>query len=169
VTVARPSGEALLMRGLVCCYFAYGSNMNPERVRDRGLAFDRAEGARLPGYALRFEKSAPAHAGSGHANLVWDRDGEVEGVLYWLVSVDEIRKMDPYERTPVNYSREVVVTRTQGGTVPAWTYFANPGVLRPGLRPDRAYLAHLLAATGFLSKSYAARLRAWPCVDEVRG
>ncbi len=61
-------------------YFAYGSNMNPQRVRERGLAVVRAEAARLPGFRLAFDKcSAPGAAGvgraaSGHASLpepVW--------------------------------------------------------------------------------------------------
>jgi cation transport regulator ChaC len=147
-------------------YFAYGSNMNPARVRARGLAFTQAEGAVLRGFRLEFHKQSRHHPGSGHANIAFDREGIVEGVLYRLALPDEIHKMDPFERTPVNYSRDVVMVETASGTEPSWTYFANAGVLYPGLRPERAYLAHLLAGAPYLSAAYLARLARWPCADD---
>jgi cation transport regulator ChaC len=148
------------------CYFAYGSNMNPDRVRGRGLAFTAVEAAVLRGYGLRFDKQSRDHLGTGHANIAYDPNDVVEGVLYHLADVDEIVKMDPFERTPVNYSRDVIEVETAGGRVSAWTYFANPGVRAQGLRPDRAYLAHLLAGAPYLSPAYVARLREWPCYGE---
>lgn len=146
-------------------YFAYGSNMNPERVRKRGLAVVRAEAARLPGFRLVFDKASPAHPGIGHANVVRDRDGIVEGVLYWLADEHQILKMDPFERAPINYSRERVAVFTDAGPVWSWTYFANPAVRRAGLRPSRGYLAHLLAGRRFLSAAYYERLASWPCEE----
>jgi hypothetical protein len=146
-------------------YFAYGSNMNPERVRERGLRVMRAEAARLPGFCLVFDKASPAHPGVGHANVVRDRAAVVEGVLYWLADERQILKMDPFERAPVNYSRERVEVLTDAGPVWCWTYFANPAVRRPGLRPSREYLAHLLAGRPFLSPAYYQRLAGWACRD----
>src|SRR5690606_9534595 len=134
-------------------YFAYGSNMNPARVRQRGLVVLRAEAARLPGCRLLFDKHAPSHPGRGrngsvrptqpapgHADLGFDRSATVEGVLYWLAEAHVIAKMDRFEHTPVNYSRDVVEVQTASGAVCAWTYFANPAVRRPGLLPSRSYL-----------------------------
>lgn len=152
--------------GATQAYFAYGSNMNPARVAARGLLVESVVGARLAGFALRFDKQSRDHVGRGHANIVWDPAGVVEGVLYRLAHVDEIVKMDRFERTPVNYSRDVVLVETDHGPTPAWTYFANPAVLVPGLLPERAYLEHLLAGAAYLSTPYLARLRVWPCVDE---
>jgi hypothetical protein len=91
----------------------------------------------------------------------------VEGVLYLLAGPEEIWKMDPFERAPINYSREVVIVETAKGSVPTWTYFANPAVMAPGLRPRREYLTHLLEGRPFLSPGYFARLAAWPCVEDV--
>jgi cation transport regulator ChaC len=162
----RPGSATGAGPGGVCCYFAYGSNMNPARVAARGLRFGHVEAARLAGYALRFEKHSKDHVGTGHANIAWDRAGVVEGVLFWLSAADEIRKMDRFERAPINYSREVVVVETAEARVAAWTYFANPAVLMAGLRPQRAYLEHLLAGAAYLSPSYAERLRGWPCAGE---
>ena len=62
-------------------YFAYGSNMNPARVSQRGMPFDAVCGAVLEGVRLSFDKQSRTHAGSGHANLTIDAGAYVEGVL----------------------------------------------------------------------------------------
>ncbi len=153
------------MRGPHLHYFAFGSNMNPQRVRSRGLVFDHLQGARLPGYRLVFDKAAPEHPGSGHANIAWARGHTVEGVLYRLAGEREIEKMDPFERAPINYSRELVLVETASATLAAWTYVANAAVRRANGRPEQAYLAHLLAGREWLSAAYHARLVAWPLAD----
>ena len=100
---------------MVARYFAYGSNMNPHRVRERGMQFSTALAANYRGVRLVFDKASAKHPGIGHANVVHDPTGVVEGVLYLLDSADEITKMDPFEITPRNYSREIVyVSTTQG-------------------------------------------------------
>jgi len=151
----------------VHCYFAYGSNMNPDRARARGLAFDRAESAYLPGFGIAFHKRARDRDGVGRASLVFDRNDCVEGVLFHLTTPAAIQALDHHEGAPVHYSRDVVVVEAVGGRVPAWTYFANPAVLLPALKPDRAYLAHLLAGAPYLSPHYLERLRNWPCSAET--
>lgn len=148
-------------------YFAYGSNMNRLRVRERGLSVVHAEAARLPGFRLRFDKHSAAHAGAGHANIAYDPGGIVEGVLYWLADDREIVKMDPFELSPVNYSRDIVEVHTAGGPVGCWTYFANPAVCRTGLLPPRSYLQHLLAGEPFLSAAYYRMLAGWECVEDL--
>lgn len=147
-------------------YFAYGSNMNPQRVAARGLRFQHVCGATLNGVALAFDKQSRVHPGSGHANLMFDRTAVVEGVLYQLRDDDEIVHMDAFEAAPINYSRDVVVVSVAGRRVPAWTYFANAAVIRPGLRPERTYLAHLLAGRPYLSRGYFDWLNRIRCVDD---
>lgn len=147
-------------------YFAYGSNMNPERMRQRGLVVRHAEGARLPGFELLFDKHAADHLGTGHANVVRRTGSVVEGVLYELADEQEILKMDPFERAPVNYSRDRLEVQTAGGSAWTWIYFANPAVRRAGLRPSRSYLDHLLAGRPFLSAPYYRRLAGWACVED---
>ena len=166
---------------MVARYFAYGSNMNPDRVRERGIVFEHAAAAALEGFTLVFDKTSRAHAGLGHANVVPARGKTVEGVLYWLATGDEIGKMDRFESTPVNYSREVVHVRVAHQHLPSdhppapgvehslvttWTYFANPAVRQPDLRPPRSYLNHLLAGRPFLSEDYYEMLAAWPCEED---
>lgn len=166
-------------------YFAYGSNMNPERVLERGLVFDHVAGARLDGFRLAFDKTSSKHTGVGHANVVRAPGEIVEGVLYWLAGTAEIGKMDRFESAPINYSREVVQVRVIAAQLPekepgdlkstqatetvlsTWTYFANAAVRRADLLPPRSYLNHLLAGRRFLSDDYYSMLADWPC-DEGR-
>src|SRR5262245_27081558 len=90
-------------------YFAYGSNMNPVRVASRGLRFDRVCGALFDGVRLTFDKQSRDHPHCGHANMRFERDARVEGVLYHLPMPDDIARMDVFEAVPVNYGREVVI------------------------------------------------------------
>ena len=117
--------------------------------------------------------------------MVFAPDSQVEGVLYWLCAMDEIMKMDRFESTPVNYSREIVwvdvahnalpaeleldAPPSQTATVPVttWTYFANPAVRQSGLIPPRSYLNHLLEGRSYLSTEYRQTLERWPC-DELK-
>ena len=151
-------------------YFAYGSNMNPARVSARGLRYETLCSGLLSDYRLTFDKQSRDHEGSGHANVTDAPSGRVEGVLYRLCSPDEIARMDPFENVPINYRRARVRVATGDGhareEVEAWTYIANPAVLRAGLRPERAYLAHLLAGRPYLSDQYYAWLSSIVCADE---
>ncbi len=147
-------------------YFAYGSNMNPARVEARGLHVEAVCGGVLDGVRLTFDKQSRDHAGCGHASLAFDRSARTEGVLYRLRSDDDIRAMDRYEATPVNYSREIVVVNAGSARRLAWTYFANPAVVGRGLRPERSYLEHLLAGRPYLTAAYFDRLRRVQCIDD---
>ena len=148
---------------MVDCYFAYGSNMNPQRMRERGMQFSAARGAKLSGLRLVFDKASKAHPQIGHANLVYDPAATTQGVLYTLRDPVEIDRMDPFEHAPINYSREAI--RVLDGTV-CWTYFANPAVRRDGLKPSRSYLSHLLAGREFLSPDYFQMLSRWDVVED---
>ena len=150
---------------LVHHYFAYGSNMNPERVRERGLVFTGTVSARLRGVRLVFDKAARNRPGVAHANIVHAPGSVVEGVLYRLRLPDEILKMDPFEQAPVNYGRDVVYVESGGERLAAWTYFANRAVRRNGCKPPRSYMQHLLAGSAYLTPGYCRWLQQIPCAD----
>ncbi len=146
-------------------YFAYGSNMNADRVQERGLPVVGASAASLPGLELRFDKISRQHPQCAHANIVYAPGSLVEGVLYELDAPEAIRVMDRFEHAPVNYGRDVVVVESGGRRIAAWTYFANHHARRAGLRPPADYLAHLLAGKPFLSESYHSWLAAHPVAE----
>ena len=139
-------------------YYAYGSNMNAMRVTERGLQYDRVLAGWVSGLGLRFNKQSKEHPDCGHANLVYAPQEVAEGVLYRLINEQMIERMDPFENAPVNYSRECIQVQTEEGPINSWVYFANPAVLRDGLLPSQAYLAHLLAGKTYLSTEYYAGL-----------
>ena len=62
--------------------------------------------------------------------------------------------MDPFERAPVNYGRDMVIIETPEGERWAWTYFANKALLGEKLLPESAYLDHILKGKPYLSESY---------------
>jgi hypothetical protein len=141
--------------------------MNPDRVVERGLRFSAVSGAILEGFRLVFNKASKAHAGVGHANVALALGERVEGVLYELTDAAEIGKMDRFESTPVNYSRDLIEVVVAGERIVTWTYFANPAVRQRGLRPPRSYLEHLLAGRYYLSEAYFHALSQVEC-DELR-
>ena len=151
---------------MIHAYFAYGSNMNPARMRERGVDFTHAEGAALTGHALAFDKRAGHREDAGHASIRWERGASVHGVLYRLAEPGLIARLDVFERTPVNYSREAYLLQPAlgGAPVPAWVYVANPAARHAGLLPEASYLAHLLAGAHLLPEDYAAALRATRCL-----
>lgn len=104
-------------------YFAYGSNMNPERIRQR-LPNARAVGtATVRGWRL---------AERLYADIERVKGGRVHGVLY-LITQSELRTLDHYEGYPTVYDN-VLVTAHLGGTykVKALAY-----VMTKAARKDR--------------------------------
>ncbi len=148
-------------------YFAYGSNMNPARVAERGLRVTAVRGASLKGVRLVFDKVSRLHPNAAHANIVYAPGEQVEGVLYRLASAEEILKMDPFERAPWNYGRDAVQVQVGDDVFWAWTYFANRAVRREGLSPPAEYLAHMLAGRDHLPADYFDRLARTPVADRA--
>ena len=145
-------------------YFAYGSNMNPRRVAERGIGYDHVTAARAAGFVVRFEKRSRLQAGAGHANLAYSHGGAAEGVLYRLTDGAQIVKMDPYEGVPVHYSRDSICVETECGAAWAWTYFANRAVIASDLKPPQWYVAHMTAGERYLSTEYTDWLRSVECI-----
>ena len=101
-------------RKVVLNYFAYGSNMNPARMKERGVMFYSRELLILPGYSLKFHKITPHGPNTGVANIVPDEKGVVEGILYEITWAG-IRNLDKYEGYPTEYNRlKLKVTLSEG-------------------------------------------------------
>ena len=154
-------------------YFAYGSNMNPERVRKRKLPIQgHPMAARLFNFALKFNKISRMRPGTASANVVPELCTHTDGVLYELLDSDSIEVMDPFENSPADYAREAVVVYTSESQDPAgfknavlaWTYIAKEHAIQDGLRPTREYLGHLLASP-FLVDTDRRQLEQVVCFD----
>jgi len=152
-------------------YFAYGSNMDParlkERCTDKGAPILERAAGHLPGWRLAFNKRRRQAPREGAANVVEDPTGLVEGTLNRmppegldLLDVDEGVSLGQYRRHPVRVLRVDL-----GVPVDAVMYVALPAVVATGLRPPRWYLDHLLAGRDLLSREYHATLAATPVND----
>ncbi len=141
--------------------------MNPDRMRARGIDFREAVAASLLDFKLVFNKQATAKPGIAYANVAYARGECVEGVVYRLATAEDITLMDPFEGSPVRYSREVYSLHTSVGLIHAWVYVANKAMLKEGLLPERNYLNHLLAGKAWHSEAYHQRLLNEPCVDST--
>ena len=147
-------------------YFAYGSNMNPGRVRLRQMGFEDVLAGRLDGYRLVFNKRSLKTAGAAAANVMIAAGQETEGAIYRLNEPREIERMDPFEGYPRHYDRQVLPIKTERGVLPAWVYVANEGYVAEGLKPARWYLNHLLAGREFLSAGYFNSLGRTVCLPD---
>jgi len=149
-------------------YFAYGSNMCPERLGERlgregHVLLDRRH-ATAPGFRLTFDKRSSFEEGVGYANLRPDPGACVEGTLNEL-SHAAMELLDRIELVPVQYRRAVIRVRdsSTGGEVQAHTYLAQADRIDPTVRPTREYINRLLGGSDVLPSDYLRVLAAVEC------
>ncbi|MFP6807962.1 MAG: gamma-glutamylcyclotransferase family protein [Pseudomonadales bacterium] len=150
----------------VSYYFAYGSNMNPARVRARKMEFEECHAGKLRDFRLTFNKRSVKYPGAAAANVMPHKGAATEGVLYKLQDPGQISMMDPYEGYPVRYDRQALSVVYEGQGIQAWVYIANDRFVAEGLKPARWYLGHLLAGEEYLSSPYFKELEAVACLPD---
>jgi gamma-glutamylcyclotransferase len=151
-------------------YFAYGSNMNTqrlfeERLKPEGVPRGERIAGRLDGWRLAFNKRARTPPGAGAGNIVPAPGESVHGTLN-LLPPRGFEILDRYEGVAGgHYERRVVpvVRADTGATIEAVTYVAR--LVGAELRPTRDYLGHLLAGRDLLPADYFERLGATPTID----
>jgi gamma-glutamylcyclotransferase (GGCT)/AIG2-like uncharacterized protein YtfP len=125
--------------------FAYGSNLDSERMKDRVPSASFVGVSDLPGHSLRFNKRG-SDDGTGKANayptaLESDR---VEGVIY---QIDETH-LTVLDRFEGGYHRRSMPFSILKGvtcrTYQAWVYIAQDNDIDPELLPTRWYVGHVL-------------------------
>jgi gamma-glutamylcyclotransferase (GGCT)/AIG2-like uncharacterized protein YtfP len=157
-------------------YFAYGSNLDPDQMRQRCPGHRVAGLAALQDHRLGF----PLYSGDwggGVAGLSHAHGGKVWGMVYELTEAD-LAALDAYEgwkgvgNQHNVYDRETVtvdLVRPDDGSVPrrvrAYTYF--PRTFNPS-PPSRRYLETVLRGARHhrLPEDYVERLRATAAVEE---
>lgn len=147
-------------------YFAYGSNMDTQRLAHRGIRPRERRGATLVGYRLVFNKIADVDPRRGYANIETHEGGRVEGVLYDLAATD-LDGLDKYEGARSGHYRRINVTVWLENGIPmeAITYQAEMSRVTIGLKPTREYMSHLLAGREFLTPEYLQVLENIPTID----
>ncbi|MBW2993238.1 gamma-glutamylcyclotransferase [Candidatus Woesearchaeota archaeon] len=135
-------------------YFAYGSNMNKERMISRGVSIKKRFSGILQNWKLNFSKINDEMNGAGFASIILSENSKVEGVIY---ETDEqsIKQLDKYEGYPYNYSRKNIVIKDKNGReFKCIVYIANPDKTKAGLKPTKEYLSHLLEGKSLISEDY---------------
>lgn len=158
------------MAGDVSWYFAYGSNMDADRLfekrlRPGGVMPGERVAGRLDGWQLAFNKAARVPAGAGAGNIILQAGSSVHGTLNALPARG-FDILDHFEGVAAgHYERRAVrVMRPDVGTsVEAITYVALK--VGEGLRPTREYLGFLLAGRDLLPADYWERLRITSTID----
>jgi gamma-glutamylcyclotransferase len=124
-------------------YFAYGSNLDVDRKKDRTGAIREARIAKLSGYRLAFNKRGTN--GDVYANLLPNPTEEVYGVIY-RCTLEALVELDYHEGVSSgHYRQETVQVQTlDGQTLHAIAYVANPQYIIPESPPSDEYLGHIL-------------------------
>lgn len=136
-------------------YFAYGSNMNYDRLMARGVIPSTYRRGYLPGYRLKFNKQAYNKPGVGYANIVPDINYTVEGVLY-RIDTKDLDIIDKYEGYPKHYNRlQLRIFNPLFTSILAWVYLAQPNRVVEGLHPEEEYLNYLRRPAMLLSEEYS--------------
>ena len=140
---------------VLCYYFAYGSNMNPDRMAERKVEFIKRELGELKDFALVFNKVITS-SGTAAASIIADLSSTVYGALYTCTDDHVLTQLDKYEGVSNHqyYRTELVVVRTDGSSALASVYIANPDACETGLLIHPSYLEHLLVGKDILPHSY---------------
>jgi len=158
------------MAGGLSWYFAYGSNMDADRLfekrlKPKGVAAGERVAGRLDGWQLAFNKLVRRIPGAGAGNIIVKPGATVYGTLnalpargFEVLDVHEGVVTGHYERRIVRAARA-----DTGDMVEAITYVALQ--VGEGLRPTREYLGFLLAGRDLLPADYWKRLAATPTLD----
>lgn len=121
-------------------YFAYGSNMLEQRLKDRVGSAEFFSNAWIPGYEVRCRKISID--GSGKADLVQTGNPEdiVHGVVYQFA--DHWHALDRHEGATGNnpgYDRAGIQVQTDSGNRDVTTYLARRGSIDESLKPYTWY------------------------------
>ena len=135
-------------------YFAFGSNMSAQRMRERLGWSPSRSGVILHDYEMIFNKHSND---GGKANIMYSPGNLVEGILY-SVNEEDLLILDKYEGVATKqYKRhDIEVQNNKKKSVSAVAYKAlNTGKVSA---PTEEYLNYILEGKEFLSPGYFTKL-----------
>ena len=148
-------------------YFAYGSNMHPERLRRRVPSCVAIGAAELSGYILAFFKRG--RDGSGKCTLIEAEQptARVHGVLYRIDPSHRVN-LDEAEGLGVGYESLSVDVSIERDAHSAFTYIAQRDYVDSSLRPYDWYKALVVdgARHHGLHEAYLDFLRGVPAIED---
>ena len=127
----------------MCIYFAYGSNMNPDRLKERIDKFNNPIPAILYDYEFFYGKRT-GRPGRGFATIREKEDSIVKGIAF---TIDEqaVKWLDYFEGVPKHYyKKEIRIQNVLNNKFfSAYTYISPPEMTSDYLRPFEDYKKHI--------------------------
>jgi len=147
-------------------YFAFGSNMSCDRLRQRISVQDRVGVYKLYGHSLRFHKCGQDGSGKADAYYTGNPEDYLLGVVYSLDPYYK-RVLDKIEGLGSGYDEKVVsLVNDSDQKISATTYTAR--TIDDSLKPYKWYRNHLLVGAreaGFPA-SYIRYIRSFPAISD---
>lgn len=145
-------------------YFAYGSNMLEQRLKERVKSAKFLSNAWIRGYEVRCRKKSID--GSGKADLVETGDLEdiVHGVVYQFDPID----WDELDEAERGYDRAAIQVHTDSGNRDVTTYLAREEKIDESLQPYTWYRDLILcgAEQHGLPAGYREKIAAIPDIPD---
>jgi len=156
-------------------YFAYGSNLNQEDLdkwcKNKGycpIKFSSWKRAKLKDYALVFNVYSKSRR-CGVANIERKEGEVVEGVLF-IITEEDLKKLDKKEGHPKKYQRHTISVRTEEGkevnnVITYWV--PKEKTTQDFIKPSKEYLNIIIkgAKRYELSKEWIDKLKQIPTKD----
>ncbi|MFW5946620.1 MAG: gamma-glutamylcyclotransferase family protein [Candidatus Natronoplasma sp.] len=134
-------------------YFAYGSNLNKEQMKERGIVIKDTAIAELPGWRLAFTIYSNTWNG-GVGDIIPDPKKKVEGIVY-TISYDNLKSLDIYEGRKVEddmevgmYRRQYLPVKKADGWKTVLTYLVNRPIEHKSTadcKPSKDYLETIIS------------------------
>ncbi len=149
-------------------YFAYGSNMHPQRMKARVSSAVKVGIARLAQYSLCFHKRGWKD-GSGKCNAYFTGNpgDKVIGVVYKILA-SEKEKLDTHEGVGNGYEIRTVDVCSESGTNAAFTYVASSSHIDDSLPPYSWYKEYVVHGARYngLPESYIETITETSAVED---
>jgi len=124
-------------------YFAYGANLDADRMKERCPDSDPVSQAWLAGWRFTFAGKSRLWGVGGVSTLFPEPGGLATGRLYQVSDAD-LAALDVIEGHPEVYRRVSLRVESPRGVRPAWCYLLTPGT--PETAPTPSYREAVLAA-----------------------
>ena len=122
-------------------YFAYGSNMLEQRLKERVKSAEFFSNAWIRGYEVRFRKISIDDSGKADLVQTGNLEDIVHGVVYQF-DPDHWHALDKHEGATGNnpgYDRVPIQVHTDSGNRDVTTYLARRGSIDESLKPYTWY------------------------------
>ncbi|MBN8836149.1 MAG: gamma-glutamylcyclotransferase [Sphingobacteriia bacterium] len=125
--------------------FAYGSNMNIKRLRERVPSATKVCNASIDGYSFAFNKKSKDGSAKGNIEQTDNINDKVWGVVF-EIDEKEKEKLDDAEGLGKGYNETMIDVRgTDGQVVKVQVYIADSGAINNSLHPYDWYKEYVVS------------------------